>query len=49
MVVATDLSTGDRVVLDKGYVYKAVRASVAIPGIIAPLELTVVSLPTAAL
>ena len=38
-VVATDLGTGDRVVLDKGYVYKAVRASVAIPGIIAPLEL----------
>ena len=38
-VVAADLSTGKRVVLNKGYVYKAVRASVAIPGIIAPLEL----------
>ncbi|MGI6703131.1 MAG: patatin-like phospholipase family protein [Clostridia bacterium] len=38
-VVATDLCTGERVVLHSGYVYKAVRASVAIPGIIAPLEL----------
>ena len=37
-VVATDLCTGERVVLHSGYVYKAVRASVAIPGIIA-LEL----------
>ncbi len=38
-VVASDLSTGERVILDQGYVYKAVRASIAIPGIIAPLEL----------
>lgn len=38
-VVAADLNTGQRVTLKSGYVYKAVRASVAIPGIIAPLEL----------
>ncbi len=38
-VIATDLCTGERVVFDQGYVYKAVRASVAVPGIIAPLEL----------
>lgn len=38
-VVAADLRTGERVIFDSGYVYKAVRASVAIPGIIAPLEL----------
>jgi len=38
-VVATDLCTGERVIFDSGPVYKAVRASVAIPGIIAPLEL----------
>ncbi len=38
-IVATDLSTGQRVILDQGYVHKAVRASIAIPGIIAPIEL----------
>lgn len=37
-VVASDLSTGERVIMDTGYVYEAVRASVAIPGIIAPFE-----------
>ncbi len=38
-IVATNLCTGERVIFDQGYVYKAVRASVAVPGIIAPLEL----------
>jgi NTE family protein len=37
-VVATNLCNGEKVVFTKGYVYKAVRASIAIPGIFAPAE-----------
>ncbi len=37
--VATDLNRGNRVVLDKGPVGKAVRASSAIPGVFSPVEL----------
>lgn len=36
--VATDLNRGTRVVLDKGSVGKAVRASSAIPGVFQPVE-----------
>jgi NTE family protein len=36
--VATDLNRGTRVVLDKGSVAKAVRASSAIPGVFGPVE-----------
>lgn len=36
--VATDLNRGTRVVLDKGSVAKAVRASSAIPGVFNPVE-----------
>ena len=35
-VVATDLETGERVVLDSGPIHEAVRASIAIPGIFVP-------------
>lgn len=38
-IVATDLYSGKRCVLNKGYVYKAVRASIAIPGIFKPVEI----------
>ncbi len=38
-VVATDLHTGERCILDQGYVYKAVRCSIAIPGIFRPVEM----------
>jgi len=34
--VATDLDTGDEVVLDRGSVIEAVRASIAIPGVFRP-------------
>jgi NTE family protein len=34
--VATDLRTGDEVILDRGSVFDAVRASIAIPGIFTP-------------
>jgi NTE family protein len=37
--VATDLNRGTRVVLDRGPVAKAVRASSAIPGVFNPVEL----------
>ncbi|MCL5981334.1 MAG: patatin-like phospholipase family protein [Firmicutes bacterium] len=37
-VVATDLSTGGKVVLTEGAVARAVRASAAIPGIFCPVE-----------
>jgi len=38
-VVACDLLTGERVVLDKGSVAKAVRASSAVPGVFTPVDL----------
>lgn len=38
-MVATDVSNGDRVVLDKGPVAKAVMASTSIPGIFKPVEI----------
>jgi NTE family protein len=37
-IVATNLCNGEKVVFTEGYVYKAVRASIAIPGIFAPAE-----------
>jgi len=37
--VATDLETGDEVVLDRGPLVEAVRASLSIPGTLAPLRL----------
>jgi NTE family protein len=39
VVVATDLHTGEEVILDSGSVADAVRASMSIPGIIEPVEL----------
>lgn len=38
MVVATDLMSGQRVVLDQGSVTEAVRASIAIPGVFTPVR-----------
>lgn len=38
-VVATDLISGERVVFTKGELYKAVRASISIPGIFQPLKM----------
>lgn len=37
--VATDLENGDEVVLSEGLVYRAVRASISIPGIFEPVRL----------
>lgn len=37
--VATDLTTGDRVVLDRGDLPTALRASMAIPGVFAPVTI----------
>ncbi len=37
-VVATDINTGERVILDRGRVATAVRASCCVPGIYAPME-----------
>lgn len=37
-MIATDISTGKKVVLDKGPLYKAVMASSCLPGIFAPVE-----------
>lgn len=37
-VVATDILTGNRVILNTGLVSKAVRASVSIPGVFAPVN-----------
>ena len=37
-VVATDINKGERVIIDKGPIYKAVRASISIPGIFTPVE-----------
>jgi NTE family protein len=39
MVVATDLHSGQEVIIDKGSVADAVRASMSIPGIIEPFEI----------
>lgn len=38
-VLATDINTGQRVVLDKGPAARAVRASCCVPGVYAPVEL----------
>ncbi|MBN1198116.1 MAG: patatin-like phospholipase family protein [Bacteroidales bacterium] len=38
LCMGTDLLTGDAIVLDKGYLPKAVRASMSIPGYFAPIE-----------
>ncbi len=37
--VATDIETGEMVVLDQGPLYKAVMASMAVPGIFSPVEI----------
>ena len=37
--VATDLQTGDKVVLDHGNLIRAVRASMSIPGVFPPVEI----------
>ena len=39
VVVATDIDTGERVLLDQGSVARAVRASSSLPGIFAPVEI----------
>jgi NTE family protein len=38
-VVATDINTGDRVLLDRGPVARAVRASCCVPGLYQPVEI----------
>jgi len=38
LVVATDLVTGERVVIEEGSVTKAIRASISIPGILRPVR-----------
>lgn len=37
--VATDIETGDAIVLDKGYLPEAMRASMAIPTVFSPIEI----------
>src|SRR5512133_3038585 len=37
--IATDIETGDAVVLQKGELVKAIRASMSIPGVFAPVEI----------
>jgi NTE family protein len=37
-MIATDISTGKKVVLDKGPLYKAVMASTCLPGVFVPVE-----------
>ena len=37
--VAADLETGERVLLDRGSLPKAIRASMSIPGVLSPVEL----------
>ncbi|MDQ2070765.1 patatin-like phospholipase family protein [Natronospira bacteriovora] len=37
--VATDLESGDKVILDKGRLSHAIRASMAVPGVFSPVEL----------
>ena len=39
VVVATDLEAGERIVLQEGPVFQAVRASISIPGVIKPFTL----------
>jgi NTE family protein len=39
VAVATDLATGEEAVIDRGGVVDAVRASISLPGIIAPFEI----------
>lgn len=38
-VVATDINTGEQVVIEEGSVIEAVRASISIPGVFAPVRL----------
>lgn len=38
-IIATDLATGERVVFRSGSLAQAMRASMAVPGLVAPLEL----------
>lgn len=38
LVVATDLVSGQRVVLEEGLIAEAVRASIAVPGILSPVK-----------
>lgn len=38
-IVATDILTGERVVLQSGELYKAVRASISVPGIFKPVRI----------
>lgn len=38
-IVATDLETGERIVFQEGPIYKAVRASISIPGIFVPVRI----------
>lgn len=37
--IATDIETGDAIVLDKGYLPEAMRASMAIPTVFSPIEI----------
>ena len=37
-IVSVDLDTGQEVIIDKGYLYEAVHASIAIPGIFYPVR-----------
>jgi NTE family protein len=39
VAIATDLATGEQAVIDRGSVVDAVRASISLPGIIAPFEM----------
>jgi NTE family protein len=39
VAIATDLATGEQTVIDRGGVVDAVRASISLPGIIAPFEI----------
>ncbi|TCS89620.1 NTE family protein [Keratinibaculum paraultunense] len=38
VIVATDLKTGEEVIFNKGPLYKAIRASISIPGVFEPVE-----------
>jgi NTE family protein len=38
MIVATDLISGNRVVLEEGSIAEAIRASISVPGIFAPVS-----------
>ena len=39
MAVATDIKTGQKIIIDKGLLWKAIRASTAIPGIFTPIKI----------